>query len=686
MPRHPATRPSRLALARRLGVALAGALLALAGEASAQTVRPGPLESGARPRVLLTAARLRELRALRETSHREAFEVAKGEADSYLPLPLPADTSKAVNAYRAHGRMLPALALMYRLTDDAAYLAAARRWLLGLVRFDTWDGSANLGRAAFATGVSLTYDWLHDVLSAEERAEIRQRLLREGRILAPVVTEQTRLLSNHLHNELCGLALIGYALWGEDAEAERFVAIAEDKARLTLEHAPLDGAWPEGVSYWGYGVSYFLRMLEAKRLLGRGDDFATSGWLRQTGDYFVYLSLPEARWTKGTIVANIADAPLHGGGNSGTVLRRLASAFGNGVYQGLAEGLMPLERTKEFPPGWRDEAVGAWMHLLWYDPAVRPVPRDGLPTLRHFADMDLVSLRSDWGKDATVLLFHAGPGPGHRNMGHPRRAEMRGFGPGHAHPDINAFSIFARGEWLAVDPGYSEVKDTRDHNTVIVNGKGQAGEGNAWLDYWAFQQRLPAPSIRRVESHPDYDSLIGDAGNIYVDEARLARFRRQVLFLKPNVFVVADDLAAREPSRFEWLLHAPAGSLSARADSAFEVTRPGVRLFVHPLRLRNAAARVISRVTRSQGFDPTSCLVLETTGTEGTRPLVVLAVLEDGEPPPEVVLDGDRVRIRKGRATWRLRLVDEPRRASDPLLVIEAPRADERLATYRFVR
>jgi hypothetical protein len=263
---------------------------------------------------------------------------------------------------------------------------------------------------------------------------------------------------------------------------------------------------------------------------------------------------------------------------------------------------------------------------------------------------------------------------------------MRGFGPGHAHPDINAFSIFARGEWLAVDPGYSEIKDTRDHNTVIVNGAGQAGEGGAWLDYWAFQQRLPAPSIRRVESHAAYDSVIGDAGDIYVDEARLVRFRRQVLFLKPDVFVVADDLAARGPSRFEWLLHAPAGSLSGPVDGAFEIARPGVRLSVHPLRPKDAATRVISRVTRSQGFDPTSCLVLETTGTESTRPLVVLAVLEGGEPPPEVVLDGDRVRIRKGHATWRLRLVDEPRAATDPLLVLESPRPDQRLAGYRFVR
>ncbi len=640
--------------------------------ARGEPTRPDRLASGARPRVLLTAERLAELRALRETSHRDVFAVARAETDVYLTLPLPADRSRAVNPYRAHGKMLPALALMYRLTDDPAYLEAARRWLLGLVRFETWDGSQNLGRSSFATGVSLAYDWLHDALSAEERAEVRARLLREGRILAPVVAAQHRLLSNHLHNEICGLAMIGYALWGEAEEAEGFVAVAEEKARLTLEHAPADGAWPEGVSYWGYGLSYFLRMLEARRLLGRGDAFAESAWLRTTGDYFVYLSLPPAHWKKGTVVANIADAPLDGGPNSGVVLRRLASAYGNGVHQRMAEALMPLERPREDSSGRREGATGSWMHLLWYDPAVRPAPPDGLPTMRHFADMDLVSMRSDWGEDAAMLFFHAGPGPGHRNMADPRRVAMRGFGPGHAHPDINSLSIFARGEWLVVDPGYSHVKDTRDHSTVIVNGKGQAGEGGPWLDYWAFQQRQPVPAIRLAESTPAWDTVLGDAGGVYVDEARLRHFRRQVVFLKPDVFVIADDIEASGASRFEWLLQAPEGSLTLEGGGAFEIARPGVRLrgvLLHPAA---APVRVVSRVTGSSGFDPTSCLVAEMTG-ETARPLAVLSVLREGEAAPSVRLTGGRLRIRKGSREWTIRVVDRPAAPADPLLLVEPP-------------
>jgi len=257
-------------------------------------------------------------------------------------------------------------------------------------------------------------------------------------------------------------------------------------------------------------------------------------------------------------------------------------------------------------------------------------------------------------------------------MADPQRAAMRGFGPGHAHPDINSFAIFARGQWLAVDPGYSQIKDTRDHNTVVVNGRGQAGEGGKWLDYWAFQQRLPAPAVRYLESTRAYEAVLGDAGGIYVDEARLRRFRRQVLFLRPDVFVIADDLEAEGPSRFEWLLHGPEGSLSLRENGAFEIARPGVRLHGLFRGPTAATARVIRRRTASSGFDPTSCLVVEMAG-ETARPLVVLSVLREGEAAPRAELAGNRLRIRKGEAEWTLRVVDGSAAPADPLVVVETP-------------
>jgi len=143
--------------------------------------------------------------------------------------------------------------------------------------------------------------------------------------------------------------------------------------------------------------------------------------------------------------------------------------------------------------------------------------------MRHFDDMDLVSMRSGWGEDAAVLVFHAGPGPDTATWRPPARRDARLRT--RARPSGHQLLLDLRaGPVAGGGPRYSRLKDTRDHSTVIVNGKGQVGEGGPWLDYWAFQQRQPAPSIRRAESTRAHDSVLGDAGRIYADEARLRHF------------------------------------------------------------------------------------------------------------------------------------------------------------------
>jgi hypothetical protein len=43
---------------------------------------------------------------------------------------------------------------------------------------------------------------------------------------------------------------------------------ARERTERIIGHAPPDGAWSEGVQYWEYGTSYFLRWLEALKSSG----------------------------------------------------------------------------------------------------------------------------------------------------------------------------------------------------------------------------------------------------------------------------------------------------------------------------------------------------------------------------------------------------------------------------------
>lgn len=257
------------------------------------------------------------------------------------------------------------------------------------------------------------------------------------------------------------------------------------------------------------------------------------------------------------------------------------------------------------------------MDFIAYDPTVPPVGFHQLAPGKHFDDSGFVVMRSGWDENATVVGFRCGPAPGHRNQNDPRPLERRGFGPGHQHP------------------GYVHMKTTGEHNTVLVNGHGQ------------------------TESTPEYDYAIGDAGNIYVDEAGLAGFRRHLLYLRPGVVVVADDLAAKAPARFEWLLQA-LDYINRTGAGTFEIREGGVRLSVNPVLPAKYEPAIASREYRGSNLNgKLVTLNLRVEAVSRTRFLVVMAVLDDASAPaPQVAYANGRLSIRHGGRSWKVRVAE----------------------------
>jgi hypothetical protein len=59
----------------------------------------------------------------------------------------------------------------------------------------------------------------------------------------------------------------------------------------------------------------------------------------------------------------------------------------------------------------------------------------------------------------------------------------------------------------------------------------------------------------------------GDATNAY-GVAGLTKFRRRVVFLRPNIVIVYDDLETDHAAEWSWLLHSP-GKIAATSDEQF---------------------------------------------------------------------------------------------------------------------
>lgn len=557
---------------------LCGVLLLPTGDplaAEHKVVPPPPLSMtevaqlekfhGVHPRLFFTAQKRDALRSAIKTTHTNLWALLRAEADPLVRRGAPKyrttdDGSGDEQLWqRRVGEALPVLAMAWSVTGERRYLEAARAWALASCSYPTWglgpkrDG-LDLAAGHQLFGLALVYDWCHADLDQETLGTIRATLEQRGAALARATPGRRNFLQNHLWVDACGLAAAALAIQDEVPATREWIALVLDKWRRT--HAALgdDGASHEGVPYWSYGVEYLLKfMWLAREQLGV--NFYDHEWWRKTSDYRLYLSLPRHAWTPLNTIVDIADGPrCDYSYGPDYLLRALAHEYRDGHAQWLAAELDAA--------GIRPTAA-PWLNLLWFDPAIAPCPPDALPTLRHFPDMDIVSTRTDWSGDESLIVFKCGPFIGHKAV----QMFERDPGGGHVHPDANHFVVFGNGDWLLRDDGY-RTKATSQHNSLLLDGRGQIGEGAMWFQGDKALAVKSRPRILRAGSTPAFDHLVGDATEAYARTNGLKRFVRHLLFVKPNVLIVADDIALAAARPLELRFH-PELKTARAADGSF---------------------------------------------------------------------------------------------------------------------
>jgi hypothetical protein len=385
-----------------------------------------------------------------------------------------------------------------------------------------------------------------------------------------------------------------------------------------------DGASHEGVGYWEYGVEYLLKFMDLARELLETDLYQHEWW-KQTAAYAQYLTLPRKAWTRGNCIVDLADCPRGHWYGPEYLLRGLARAFGDGHAQWLAQQAEEADVTS---PG------AAWLNLVWLDPAVAPRAPAELPTLRHFADMGIVSARSDWSGDESQVVFKCGPFIGHEAV------QAFGYDPGggHVHPDANHFVVFAQGEWLVRDDGY-RAKWTGQHNSLLVDGQGQLGEGRMWFDGSQLLRVKARPRILRVESNPQFDYMAGDAKEAYPKALGLRRCVRHLFFLKPDALIVCDDVAVDQSRDLELRFH-PENPLTGREGRAFLFQTKRSALRLEPLTPDQAEITAENVAAADRHGDSTQQMFAVRMRHKGQewRNAVALTWSSAGKEPPKVTL------------------------------------------------
>ena len=562
---------------------------------------PASLEKmrGVHPRIFINKVKIVELKERITTSHSSLWKETLRQADQAVKDGPPAyrGNGDAEGRWgfeqlwqRNVGNTISTLAMAWVLTEDRRYLESARAWALASCGYKTWGGlgwadGIDLAASHQLFGLGLMYDWCYDVLDEETRKIIRETLIRRTTAMVRIATSekvwwykadiknliwykwQNAYLQNHLWVNMCGVAVAGLALFDETEEAGLWAGLALDKIIHTMSALGNDGASHEGVEYWDYGVENLLKFMYISRELLSVDMF-DHAWFRNTAQYRLYLSLPINSWTRGSNVIDIGDCS-RGSWYSDYNLRALAGEYSNGYAQWLARH---VDEAMENSPRLR------WLNLIWYNPAIAEKPPADLPTMHHFQDMDIVSARSDWSGDESLVVFKCGPYIGHKAV---REMPYDAASAHHVHPDANHFILYGGGEFLIRDDGY-HAKWTEQHNTLLIDGKGQLGESGIWFDGSEAHRLKAQPRIVRSISTPELDHLTGEAQEAYSPALGLKRFIRHLLFLKPDVLIVADDIELNKSCKLELRFH-PERKNVERDNQAFLIPGRRVVLRLDPL-------------------------------------------------------------------------------------------------------
>jgi len=450
----------------------------------------------------------------------------------------------------ADGGKMPDLALVYLLTGESKYLDGAREALLGLVNNPAWPKNPPHDGFVWSDlmyNLALGYDWLYHDLEPAFRQQVRDFLYEQARKhYEPMATHGFYHVNVYAHNHMTNLGLnvlsAACALFGEVEGIGPWLRYFMEKVRTITEALAADGASPEGICYGAFFTEYYMKMLDLTRTLLGWDFFTDNAYLRHVPNYFLYCMLPERRLTEGNVHLCFGDGVRYNWHGPEYFLRKLAAEYRNPYAEWAAD----LQEEKHAS---RD--IGAFLNLAWDDPAVTPKPPADLPTLHHFTDKGLVIMRSGWDGDESVFGFRCGPHAGR----HALKNYPQSIGGGHMAPDAGSFLLYAHGDWLISDGWYAK-KFTNYRNTVLVNGIGQTGEGGEWFECLELRREKRGPSIPRVEREADYDYIIGNVAPAYEHAAKLIRYLRHVLYLRPDCWVLIDELETVEPSTFDLYFHA----------------------------------------------------------------------------------------------------------------------------------
>lgn len=472
------------------------------------------------------------------------------------------------------------LSLAWLMTGDRRYGVKVKELLLSLCTQKTWSNAEMLKRepawnsdlktAENCWTVAVGYDAIYDFLSATEKKQIVDGLIRMG--IKPALNEWilpgTRIhtLNSMGHNwwSACvGMAgIASMAIINERAEAEGWVELVSegfkewyffngDDLQFKPKTMDRDGGMYESFNYASFGTGEYLFFRLAFQNMWPSRQQPQINGLEKMADWFMEASYPR---TGDIFSLNFGDS-----GQATAADRSIKLLYALGYKNPNSLWYLNQVRNGQHGEGlFSNTPIG-----IVYQPDTRVIPAvPNLPTGAIYKDMDWAMLRNSWKKDQTMLGVKSG------------------YTWNHSHADANSFILFHKGEPIIKDAGNSAYStkeypayffQSEAHNVVLFNGKAQPKE----------QQYNGSPLRGEMSQMLDgigFKYILSNATG--PTAANFTRNFRNFIWVG-KVIVVIDDVRSHETGTFSWLLHP--GGASKKIGGDVSIVQNNSAVLIRPL-------------------------------------------------------------------------------------------------------
>jgi hypothetical protein len=443
-----------------------------------------------------------------------------------------------VDMWRANRRIVVPLleraanyAFAYAIMGEDNYRQKAKAIIMPMMKWDPYGSTGWQMNDEIAMPmlnlVSRVYTWAYSVFTEEERQLIIETMTKRANdAYEHLLRSQHTVKPFGSHNNRAWhfLGEASIAFIDDIPEAKTWLKYSMD-VFYTVYPAwnDNDGGWHEGIAYWNSYLSritWWLDIMESTF----GITAYKHPFFQRTGDFAIYVQPP------GQEFGGFGDmADTHSWESNQELLRYFAYKTQNPYWQQYSELPSQNETTETIN-------YTTLLRLIAHKPRAENITE--MPPSKIFEGTGIASLHSFLGLNDfdTHFLFKSSP-----------------FGSqSHGFNAQNSFVLWHNGtpvlqwsghrDWHGSEHHKEWMWETKSDNSFTVNGKGQI-------------KHSPIAKGKIVSQflNPALDYVAGDATEAYGN--LLTKYVRHVIFIKPDMIFLVDELEAPEPSTFEMHLH-----------------------------------------------------------------------------------------------------------------------------------